>query len=142
MDTSFSRNLTMLTDFYEMTMANGYFEEGMKDTVASFDLFFRTIPGGGGYAIMAGLYQAVEYIKELNFTDEDIEYFRSFNIFSEQFLQYLRDFKFACDIYAIPEGTPIFPREPVLTVKGPVIQAQFVETMLLICINHQFFLLN
>lgn len=137
MDTSFSRNLTMLTDFYEMTMANGYFEEGMKDTVASFDLFFRTIPGGGGYAIMAGLSQAVEYIKELNFTDEDIEYFRSFNIFSEQFLQYLRDFKFACDIYAIPEGTPIFPREPVLTVKGPVIQAQFVETMLLICINHQ-----
>lgn len=137
MDTSFSRNLTMLTDFYEMTMANGYFEEGMKDTVASFDVFFRNIPGGGGYAVMAGLSQAVEYIKELNFSDEDIEYFRSFNIFSEQFLQYLKDFKFACDVYAIPEGTPIFPGEPVLTVKGPVIQAQFVETMLLICINHQ-----
>ncbi len=137
MDTSFSRNLTMLTDFYEVTMANGYFEEGMKDTIASFDLFFRAVPGGGGYAVMAGLSQAVEYIKELKFTDEDIEYFRSFGIFSEQFLQYLADFEFACDIYAMPEGTPIFPHEPVLTVKGPVIQAQFVETMLLICINHQ-----
>ena len=137
MDTCFSRNLTMLTDFYEITMANGYFKEGMKDTVASFDLFFRTVPGGGGYAVMAGLSQAIEYIKELKFTDEDIEYFRSFNIFSEEFLQYLADFEFACDVYSIPEGTPIFPREPVMTVKGPVIQAQFVETMLLICINHQ-----
>ncbi len=137
MDTSFSRNLTMLTDFYEMTMANGYFEEGMKDTIASFDLFFRSVPGNGGYAVMAGLSQAVEYIKELKFTDEDIEYFRSFGIFSERFLQYLADFKFSCDVYAVPEGTPIFPHEPVLTVKGPIIQAQFVETMLLICINHQ-----
>ena len=137
MDTCFSRNLTMLTDFYEITMANGYFKEGMKDMVASFDLFFRTVPGGGGYAVMAGLSQAIEYIKELKFTDEDIEYFRSFNIFSEEFLQYLADFEFACDVYSIPEGTPIFPREPVMTVKGPVIQAQFVESMLLICINHQ-----
>ncbi len=137
MDTCFSRNLTMLTDFYEITMANGYFKEGMKDMTASFDLFFRTIPGGGGYAVMAGLSQAVEYIKELKFTAEDIEYLRSFNIFSEEFLQYLADFEFACDVYSIPEGTPIFPHEPVMTVKGPVIQAQFVETMLLICINHQ-----
>ncbi len=137
MDTSFSRNLTMLTDFYEMTMANGYFEEDMKNTIAAFDLFFRSVPGDGGYAIMAGLSQAVEYIKELEFTEDDINYFSSFNIFSEEFLQYLADFKFSCDVYAIPEGTPIFPHEPVLTVKGPVIQAQFVETMLLICINHQ-----
>ncbi len=137
MDASFSRNLTMLTDFYEMTMANGYFKEGMKDMIASFDLFFRSVPDGGGYAVMAGLSQAVEYIKELKFTSDDIDYFRSFNIFSEEFLQYLSDFKFECDIYAVPEGTPIFPHEPVLTVKGPVIQAQFVETMLLICINHQ-----
>lgn len=133
----FNRNLTMLTDFYEITMANGYFEEGKKDTVGSFDLFFRTVPDEGGFAIMAGLEQAVQYIQDLYFSDEDIQYLRDTKMFSEEFLQYLKDFSFCCDIFAVPEGTPIFPGEPVLTVKGPMIQAQFIETLLLICINHQ-----
>ena len=130
-------NLTMLTDYYEITMANGYFESGLKDDIAVFDLFFRTVPDGGGYAIMAGLEQAIHYLENLSFTDEDIDYLRSKKCFSEEFLKYLRDFKFECDVWAIPEGTPIFPNEPLMTVRGPVIQAQFVETMLLLLINHQ-----
>ncbi len=137
MKENFSRNLTMLTDFYEITMANGYFNEDKTDVVAAFDLFFRTVPDNGGYAIMAGLEQVVQYIEELEFTDEDICYLRQTGLFNEQFLNYLADFKFECDVYAVAEGTPIFPGEPILTVKGPVIQAQFVETLLLICINHQ-----
>ena len=137
MTNNFSRNLTMLTDFYEITMANGYFNEGNKDTIAAFDLFFRTIPDKGGYAIMAGLEQAIQYIQELEFTDDDIAYLRNIKLFNEEFLNYLADFKFSCDVYSVAEGTPIFPGEPILTVKGPVIQAQFVETLLLICINHQ-----
>lgn len=131
------RNLTMLTDFYELTMANGYFENGMGDTISYFDLFFRNVPEDGGFAIMAGLDQAIDYMNNLKFDDDDIEFLRSKGIFCEEFLTYLRNFEFKCDVWAIPEGTPIFPNEPVMTVRGPAIQAQFVETMLLICINHQ-----
>ncbi len=130
-------NLTMLTDYYEITMANGYFQSDLKDDTAVFDLFFRRVPDGGGYAIMAGLEQAIHYLDNLNFTDEDIEYLKSKGCFSEEFLEYLRNFKFECDVWAVPEGTPIFPNEPIMTVRGPVIQAQFVETMLLLLINHQ-----
>ncbi len=130
-------NLTMLTDFYELTMANGYFEEGFKDRVAYFDMFFRKIPDNGGFAIMAGLEQLIGYLRDLHFDEGDIGYLRSKGIFSEDFLDYLKDFKFSCDVWAVPEGTPIFPGEPILTVRGPVIQAQFIETMTLVCINHQ-----
>ena len=131
------RNLTMLTDFYELTMANGYFENGMGDTISYFDLFFRNVPENGGFAIMAGLDQAIDYMNNLKFDDDDIDFLRSKGIFCEDFLTYLKNFEFKCDVWAIPEGTPIFPNEPVMTVRGPAIQAQFVETMLLICINHQ-----
>ena len=130
-------NLTMLTDFYELTMANGYFETGMADDIAYFDMFFRRVPDGGGYAIMAGVEQMVDYLKKLKFTDEDIEFLRSKQIFCEDFLEYLRNFKFSCDVWAVPEGTPIVPHEPIVTVRGPVMQAQFVETMILLTINHQ-----
>lgn len=130
-------NLTMLTDFYELTMANGYFNSGLKDKIAYFDMFFRRVPDNGGYAIMAGVEQLIEYLENLKFTDEDIEYLRGKKIFSEGFLEYLKNFKFSCDVWAMPEGTPIFPNEPVVTVRGPVIQAQFIETMLLLTINHQ-----
>lgn len=130
-------NLTMLTDFYELTMAGGYFEKGMKDIIATFDMFYRRNPDGGGFAIMAGLEQAIEYLKNLKFTDEDIEFLRSKKIFSEEFLKYLADFKFTCDVWAVEEGTPVFPNEPVVTVRGPIIQAQLVETMILLTINHQ-----
>ncbi|MGN0546409.1 MAG: nicotinate phosphoribosyltransferase [Acutalibacteraceae bacterium] len=130
------RNLTMLTDFYELTMANGYFKNGFKDTVAYFDMFFRKVPDDGGFVIMAGVEQLVEYLSDLKFTKEDIEYLRGKG-FNEEFLDYLANFKFACDVWAVPEGTPIFPGEPIVKVKGPVIQAQFVETMVLLCINHQ-----
>ena len=130
------RNLTMLTDFYEITMANGYFKSGFKDTIAFFDMFFRKVPDDGGFAIMAGVEQLVEYLKNLKFEPEDIEYLRGRG-FGEEFLNYLANFKFVCDVYAIPEGTPIFPGEPIVKVKGPVIQAQFIETMVLVCINHQ-----
>lgn len=130
------RNLTMLTDFYEITMANGYFLNGKGDTTAQFDMFFRTIPDNGGYAIMAGIEQLVEYLENLSFSDKDIEYLRGRG-FCEEFLDYLKNFEFKCDIYSVPEGTPIFPREPIVTVKGPVMQAQFIETMVLLAINHQ-----
>ena len=130
-------NLTMLTDFYELTMANGYLQSGMKDRIAYFDMFFRRVPDDGGFAIMAGLEQFIQYIKQLRFSEEDIGYLRSKNQFSEGFLDYLRDFRFECDVWAIPEGTPIFPYEPIVTVRGPVMQAQFIETMLLLSINHQ-----
>lgn len=130
-------NLTMLTDFYELTMANGYFKNGMKDKIAYFDLFFRKIPDGGGVAIMAGLEQLIEYLNSLKFEESDIEYLRSKKLFSEEFLQYLKEFKFTCDVWAIPEGTPVFPYEPLVTVRGPIIQAQFIESMALLTINHQ-----
>ncbi|MBQ9016105.1 MAG: nicotinate phosphoribosyltransferase [Firmicutes bacterium] len=130
-------NLTMLTDYYEITMANGYFTAGMADEIGYFDMFFRKIPEDGGYAIMAGLEQVIEYLKKLEFTEEDIEFLRSKKIFNEEFLKYLADFRFACDVWAVPEGTPIFPGEPLITVRGPVMQAQFIETMILLLINHQ-----
>ena len=130
-------NLTMLTDFYEITMANGYFETGMADTTAYFDMFFRRVPDGGGYAIMAGVEQIMDYLKNLRFTEEDIDFLRGKGVFCEEFLDYLKNFKFECDVWAVPEGTPIFPHEPIVTVRGPVIQAQFIETMILLSINHQ-----
>lgn len=132
-----NRNLTMLVDFYEITMANGFFENGRGLEIAYFDMFFRRVPDNAGYAIMAGVQQLIEYIENLSFTAEDIDYLRSKNMFCEEFLDYLADFRFECDIWAVPEGTPIFPGEPILTVRGPVIQAQFIETMVLLTINHQ-----
>ena len=132
-----SRNLTLLTDFYELTMANGYLANGYEDTIAYFDMFFRKVPNEGGFALMAGVQQVVDYLKGLTFTEEDIAYLRSTGIFNERFLEYLRTFEFSCDIWAIPEGTPIFPGEPIVTVRGPVIQAQLIETMVLLTINHQ-----
>lgn len=131
------RNLTMLMDLYEMTMANGIFNSDMRDTVTYFDMFFRRIPDNGGYAIMAGLEQLIDYLKNLKFDEDDIEYLRSFNLFSEEFLSYLKDFKFCCNVWAVPEGTVIFPREPIVTVSGPAMQALMVETMVLLTVNHQ-----
>ncbi|MBR4954472.1 MAG: nicotinate phosphoribosyltransferase [Clostridia bacterium] len=131
------RNLTMLTDFYEFTMANGYLKNGLADRIAYFDMFFRRIPDKGGYAIVAGVEQLCDYLSNLTFSDEDIEYLRSKNCFCEEFLEYIRNFKFECDVWAIPEGTPVFPGEPLVTVRGPVMQAQFIETMVLLTINHQ-----
>jgi nicotinate phosphoribosyltransferase len=130
------RNLSMLIDFYELTMANSYFEHN-KNEEAVFDLFFRSVPDEGGYAVMAGLEQAIQYIQELSFTQKDIDYLKGRNLFSEGFLDYLKNFKFTSSIYAIKEGTPIFPNEPVLTVQGPIIECQLIETMLLLTINHQ-----
>lgn len=130
------RNLSMLIDFYELTMANSYFEHN-KNEEAVFDLFFRSVPDEGGYAVMAGLEQAIQYIQELSFTQKDIDYLRGRNLFSEGFLDYLKNFKFSSTVYAIKEGTPIFPNEPVLTVQGPIIECQLIETMLLLTINHQ-----
>ncbi len=132
-----SLNRTLLCDFYELTMANGYFELGKGDETAYFDLFFRSIPDGGGFAVAAGLEQVIDYIQNLHFSDEDIEFLRSKNMFSESFLEYLRNFRFTGDIYAVPEGTPVFPGEPMLTVKAPAVEAQFIETFLLLSINHQ-----
>ena len=132
------QNLTMLTDFYELTMANGYFQSGsVGEAIAYFDMFYRKVPDGGGYAIMAGLEPLIDYLKNLKFTDDDIEYLRETGLFCEEFLEYLRNFKFSCDIWSVPEGTPVFPHEPILTVRGPVMQAQFIETMILLLINHQ-----
>lgn len=137
MNESQGMNLTMLADFYELTMANGYFENGLHEKIAVFDMFFRSVPDGGGFAIMAGVEQLVEYLQNLSFTPSDIDYLRGRNLFSEEFLSYLSSFRFSCDVWAVPEGTPIFPNEPIVTVRGPVIQAQFIETMVLLTINHQ-----
>ncbi|HIT54320.1 MAG TPA: nicotinate phosphoribosyltransferase [Candidatus Fimivicinus intestinavium] len=126
----------MLTDFYELTMANGYFQNGFTEQIAYFDLFFRRIPDGGGFVIMAGVEQMIDYLEHLSFSEEDLDALRGHG-FSEAFLNYLRHFQFTCDVWAVPEGTPVFPGEPIVTVRGPVIQAQFVETMLLLCVNHQ-----
>ena len=130
-------NLTMLCDFYELTMGNGYFEKGYKDRICYFDLFFRRCPDGGGFAIAAGLEQIIRYIQDLHFSAEDIEYLRGRKLFSEAFLEYLSDFKFTGDIWAVPEGTPIFPHEPIITVRAPAIEAQLIETFLLLSVNHQ-----
>ena len=130
-------NLSMLFDFYEMTMANGYFRQGMQDSITYFDLFFRRVPDGGGFAIAAGLEQLVEYIQDLHFDEDDIAYLRSKGMFQEDFLDYLRDFRFTGDIWAVPEGTPVFPGEPLITVRAPAAQAQLIETFALLCVNHQ-----
>lgn len=130
-------NLTMLIDFYELTMSKGYLDHNLQDTYAYFDLFFRSVPENGGYAIMAGVDQMIDYLKALQFTEDDLAYLASLRTFDERFLDYLRHFQFSCDIWAIPEGTPIFPNEPIVKVRGPIIQAQMIETMLLVTINHQ-----
>ena len=130
-------NYTLLCDFYELTMGNGYLKSGMKDRICYFDIFFRKIPDGGGFAIAAGLEQVIDYIKKLSFPEEDIEFLRSKNTFSEDFLNYLRNFHFSGDIYAVPGGTPVFPHEPLLIVRAPAIEAQLVETYLLLILNHQ-----
>ncbi len=130
-------NNTLLCDFYELTMANGYFELGKGNEIAYFDVFFRKVPDNGGFAIAAGLSQVIDYIKTLKFTADDIEFLRSKNIFSEGFLNYLSTFRFTGDIYAVPEGTPIFPGEPFMTVRAPSIEAQFIETFILLSLNHQ-----
>ena len=137
MDNTGSINYTMLCDFYELTMGNGYFESGLKDKITYFDLFYRNVPDEGGFAIAAGLEQVVRYIQDLHFSGEDIDYLRSKGVFSERFLEYLRNFRFSGDIWAVPEGTPVFPREPVVTVRAPAIEAQLLETYLLLQINHQ-----
>ena len=131
------RNLSMLCDFYELTMGNGYLEMGFNQKIAYFDVFFRNVPDGGGFAIAAGLEQVVEYIQQLHFSEDDIEFLKSKNIFSEKFLDYLRNFHFSGDIYAVREGTPIFPGEPILTVRAPALEAQLVETYVLLALNHQ-----
>ncbi len=131
------KNLSLLADFYEFTMSQGYFNNNMKDTEVVFDMFFRKVPDGGGYAIVAGLEQFIDYVKGLHFDEDDIEYLRRKKLFGEEFLKYLSDFKFTCDIWAVKEGTPVFPNEPLVVVKGPVIQAQLIETMLLLSVNHQ-----
>ena len=130
-------NYTLLCDFYELTMGNGYFESGKKDQICYFDIFFRKIPDGGGFAIAAGLEQVIDYINRLRFTEDDISFLREKGLFSEGFLDYLREFKFTGDIYAVKEGTPVFPHEPLLTVRAPAIEAQLVETYLLLMLNHQ-----
>ncbi len=131
------RNLTMLCDFYEITMANGYFSHGMKDRIAVFDVFFRDIPDDGGFAIFCGLEQVIQYLENLSFSEEDLTYLENRGLFDPQFLDYLRRFKFECDVWAMQEGTVIFPGEPIIRVRGPIIQAQFIETMLLLSVNHQ-----
>ena len=132
-----NRNLTLLVDFYELTMGNAYFEQGMRDQIAVYDMFFRNVPDDGGFAILAGLEQVVEYLANLHFTEDDLAYLTGRGLFSPGFISYLRDFKFECDVWAIPEGTPIFPGEPIVRVRGPIIQAQLIETMILLTINHQ-----
>ena len=130
-------NYTMLCDFYELTMANGYFQTDLRNRITYFDVFFRKVPDKGGFAIAAGLEQVVDYIQNLRFTEEDIRYLRGKGGFSEEFLDYLKDFRFTGDIYSVPEGTPIFPGEPILTVRAPAIEAQFIETYVLLTLNHQ-----
>lgn len=131
------QNLTMLCDFYQLTMGNGYFKTRHANRIAYFDVFFRRVPDGGGFAVFAGLEQIINYIENLRFSEEDIEFLRGKGIFSEDFLEYLKTFRFEGDIFAVPEGTPVFPNEPLITVRAPSIQAQLVETMLLLLVNHQ-----
>ncbi len=137
MKTEEKLNMTMLCDFYELTMGNGYWKAGFQDRITYFDVFFRDVPDKGGFAICAGLGQLIDYIQDLHFDPEDIAYLRSKGLFCEEFLDYLARFRFTGDIWAIPEGTPIFPREPVITVRAPAIEAQLIETFTLLTINHQ-----
>lgn len=131
------KKLSLVTDFYELTMSNGYFENNMQNTITYFDVFFRQIPDNGGYVICSGLEQVVNYIENLKFDDDDINYLKSLNKFSDGFLKYLKSFKFTGDVWGIPEGTVVFPNEPLITVKAPIIEAQLLETMLLMLVNHQ-----
>ncbi len=130
-------NYTMLCDFYELTMGNGYFEKGYKDKICYFDVFYRNVPDNGGFVIACGLEQVIDYINNLHFSQGDISYLRSKKIFSEAFLNYLADFKFEGDIWAVSEGTIVFPNVPIMTIRAPAIQAQLIETFVLLTINHQ-----
>ena len=130
-------NLTMLCDYYELTMTNGYYACGMQNRITYFDIFFRSVPDGGGFAIAAGLEQAIRYIQQLHFDEDDIAYLRGRKMFSEGFLESLRNYRFTGDIWAVTEGTPIFPNEPIMTVRAPAIEAQIIETFLLLTLNHQ-----
>ena len=132
-----NNNLALLSDFYEFTMSNGFFAHNMSQKIAYFDVFFRKIPDAGGYVIFAGLEQVIDYVKNLHFDEDDINYLKSTNKFSDEFLNYLRTFKFTGDIWAVPEGTIVFPNEPLITVRAPIIEAQILETMILLLINHQ-----
>ena len=132
-----ARNIPLLCDYYEYTMSNGYVENGLQDNIVYFDIYFRNVPDKGGFCIFAGLEQLVDYILNLRFTDSDIEFLRSKNTFSEKFLQYLKDFRFTGDVWAIPEGTPVFPGEPLVTIRAPIAQAQILETFSLLTLNHQ-----
>ena len=131
------KNLTMIMDLYELTMSNGIFDSEMRDETVYFDMFFRRVPDNGGYAVMAGIEQLIEYMNNLEFDESDIEYLKGLKLFSEDFIEYLRTFKFTCDVWAMPEGTVIFPHEPIVTVRGPAMQAMMLETMLLLTVNHQ-----
>ena len=137
MRTNEKLNMTMLCDFYELTMGNGYLKAGFQDRITYFDVYFRTVPDGGGFAIAAGLEQLIDYIEDLHFDEQDIEYLRKKGIFCEEFLDYLKNFRFTGDIYAVPEGTPVFPKEPMVIVRAPAIEAQLLETFTLLTINHQ-----
>lgn len=131
------RKLTLLMDFYELTMANGYLNDQKHQEIAVFDVFFRSIPDGGGYAIFAGLEQVVHYLDDLSFNESELEFLKSKKIFKDLFIDYLKHFKFTCDVYSMKEGTPIFPHEPIMIVKGPIIECQLIETMILLTLNHQ-----
>lgn len=131
------RKLNLLMDFYEVTMSYGYFLDNRGEEEAVFDVFFRRVPENGGFAIFAGLQQVIEYLSELSFSDEEINILRDKGIFNEEFLSYLRNFELKLDVYSMKEGTPIFPQEPIMIVKGPIIQCQLIETMILLTINHQ-----
>ena len=137
MTTQKKLNMTMLCDFYELTMGNGYFENGYKDRICYFDVFFRQCPDNGGFAIAAGLEQIIDYIQNLHFSAEDIAYLRGRKLFSEDFLKYLEDFRFTGDIWAVPEGTHIFPKEPIMTIRAPAVEAQLIETFVLLSINRR-----
>ena len=132
-----NRKLALVTDFYEFTMSSGFFNKNMQNTIAYFDVFFRQIPDKGGYVIVAGLEQIIEYIKNLKFYEDEIDFLRKINKFSEEFLEYLKNFKFTGSIWAVPEGTVVFPTEPLITVKAPLIEAQLLETFILLILNHQ-----
>ena len=137
MKTDQKLNMTMLCDFYELTMGNGYLKAGFQDRITYFDVYFRSVPDGGGYAIAAGLDQLIDYIEDLHFDQQDIDYLRGRGIFCEEFLGYLANFHFSGDIYAVPEGTPVFPKEPMVVVRAPAIEAQLLETFALLTVNHQ-----
>ncbi len=132
-----SSKLAILTDYYEFSMANGFFNAGIGNRTACFDVFFRRVPDNGGFAICVGLEQVIDYLENMRFDEYDIQLLRSKGVFSEEFLNYLRAFKFECDVWAVPEGTPVFPKEPIMTVRGPLCQTIIIETMLLCCLNHQ-----